>query len=177
MKPDGQAQGGKTNALRQLEKAHVPYETRTYTLGLEEFSGPAVAQAVGLPADQVFKTLVARADQHSVVLACIPVAAELDLKRLAAASGHKRAELVHVAELQGLTGYVRGSVSPLGVKRPYPVFLDESALRWRQIAVSAGRRGLQVLLAPGDLVRVTGARVVSLAREAGGGVAEGGGGA
>jgi len=122
-----------------------------------------VAAAIGLPADRVFKTLVARGDRSGVVLAVIPANAELDLKGLAAASGNKSIDMVPLKEVVVLTGYIRGGVSPIGTRKPYPVFVDETAELWDQIAVSAGRRGCQLLLAPAALVRVTEAKVCAIA--------------
>jgi Cys-tRNA(Pro)/Cys-tRNA(Cys) deacylase len=115
-----------------------------------------VAAAIGMPPEQVFKTLVARGDRTGVVMAAIPANAELNLKALAAASSNKKVELVPVKEVLGLTGYIRGGVSPVGTKKPYPFYLDETEDLWDVISVSAGVRGCQMLLAPGDLARVTG---------------------
>ena len=120
----------KTNAARMLDRADVHYELREYTVDEEDLSAPHVAEAVGLPPEQVFKTLVVRGDRTGVLLACIPGNGELDLKALATASGNKRVELVPLKEVLGLTGYVRGGVSPVGTRKPYPVFLDETAELW-----------------------------------------------
>jgi len=147
----------KTNAARILESQGVPYETREYEVDAGDLSAPKVAQAIGLPPEQVFKTLVARGDKTGVLLACLPGSAELDLKALAKASGNKTVELAAVKDIQNLTGYIRGGVSPIGTKKAYPVYLDSSAGRWPVIAVSAGVRGCQALLAPADLSRVVGA--------------------
>jgi Cys-tRNA(Pro)/Cys-tRNA(Cys) deacylase len=147
----------KTNAVRILESQGVPYEALEYEVDSEDLSAPKVAQAIGLPPEQVFKTLVARGDRTGVILACLPGSAELNLKSLAKASGNKTVELAAVKEIQGLTGYIRGGVSPIGTKKAYPVYLDSSATRWATIAVSAGIRGFQVALAPLDLARVVGA--------------------
>ena len=149
----------KTNAARILDRAGIAYELLEYAVDQSDLSAPHVAAAVGLPPEQVFKTLVARGDRSGVVLAVIPASAELGLKALAAASGNKNIDLVPLKEVLVLTGYIRGGVSPIGTRKPYPVFLDETADLWDQIAVSAGRRGCQLLLAPADLVRVTEARV------------------
>jgi len=116
------------------------------------------------PAGQVFKTLVARGDRTGVVVASIPANTELDLKALAAASGNKKVELVAVKEVLGLTGYIRGGVSPVGMRKPYPFYLDETADLWDAIAVSAGVRGCQVLVTPDDLVRITGGQRCDIAR-------------
>jgi Cys-tRNA(Pro)/Cys-tRNA(Cys) deacylase len=153
----------KTNAARILDRAGIVYELREYAVDETDLSAPRVAAAIGLPADRVFKTLVARGDRSGVVLAVIPASAELDLKGLAAASGNKSIDMVPLKEVVILTGYIRGGVSPIGTRKPYPVFVDETAELWDQIAVSAGRRGCQLLLAPAALVRVTEAKVCAIA--------------
>jgi Cys-tRNA(Pro)/Cys-tRNA(Cys) deacylase len=147
----------KTNAARLLDQAGVPYELRSYPVSEEHLSAPQVAEAIGMPPEQVFKTLVARGDRTGVVIASIPANTELDLKALAAASSNKKVELVAMKEVLDLTGYVRGGVSPVGTKRPYPVYLDETAELWDAISVSAGIRGCQMVLSPSDLARVVGA--------------------
>ena len=157
----------KTNAARLLERAGVQFELREYAVDESDLSAVRVAGAVGLPPRQVFKTLVARGDREGVLLACVPADADLDLKALAAASGNKKVELVALKEVLDLTGYIRGGVSPVGTKKPYPLYLDESAGAWPMIAVSAGIRGLQMLVAPGDLARVAHASPCRIARPAG----------
>ena len=152
----------KTNAARILDRAGIAYELLEYAVDQSDLSAPHVAAAVGLPPEQVFKTLVARGDRSGVVLAVIPASAELGLKALAAASGNKNIDLVPLKEVLVLTGYIRGGVSPIGTRKPYPVFLDETVELWDQIAVSAGRRGCQLLLAPADLVRITEAKVCAI---------------
>ena len=117
----------KTNAARILESQGVPYETREYEVDADDLSAPKVAQAIGLPPEQVFKTLVARGDKTGVLLACLPGSSELNLKALAKASGNKTVELAPVKDIQNLTGYIRGGVSPVGTKKAYPVYLDSSA--------------------------------------------------
>jgi Cys-tRNA(Pro)/Cys-tRNA(Cys) deacylase len=141
----------KTNAARLLDLAGVPYELREYEVDENDLSAPHVAEAVGLPPEQVFKTLVVRGDRTGILLACIPGNSELDLKSLAAASGNKKLELVPVKELLGLTGYIRGGVSPLGTRKTYPVFIDMTVDLWDKVAISAGIRGCQIVLAPFDL--------------------------
>jgi len=153
----------KTNSARILEAAGVPYELRQYEIDESDLSAPHVARAIGMPPEQVFKTLVARGDRAGVLLACIPANSELDLKALASASGNKKVELVAVKEVLGLTGYIRGGVSPVGTRKPYPLFLDETAELWDVLSVSAGVRGLQMLLSPGDLVRLTNAQIAAIA--------------
>jgi Cys-tRNA(Pro)/Cys-tRNA(Cys) deacylase len=153
----------KTNAARILDAAGVVYEIREYEVDEDDLSAPHVAEAIGMPPEQVFKTLVARGDQTGVLMASIPASSDLDLKALAAASGNKKVELVAVKEVLGLTGYIRGGVSPVGTKKPYPFYLDETAELWDTISVSAGMRGKQMLLAPSELVRVAGAVYAAIA--------------
>jgi Cys-tRNA(Pro)/Cys-tRNA(Cys) deacylase len=156
----------KTNAARLLDGAGIAYELREYEADEHDLSAPRVAELIGLPPAQVFKTLVARGDRTGVLLACIPGDAELDLKALAAASGNKKAELVPLKDVLPLTGYVRGGVSPLGARKPYPLYLDASAETWPVISVSAGVRGLQMLVAPAGLARAAGAGTHPIARPA-----------
>ena len=153
----------KTNAARLLDSAGIGYELREYAVDEDDLSAPHVAEAIGMPAEQVFKTLVARGDRTGVLLAAIPANSELDLKALATASGNKKVELVALKEVLPLTGYIRGGVSPVGTRKPYPLFVDETAELWDTISVSAGVRGCQMLLAPADLVRATGARLCGIA--------------
>jgi len=153
----------KTNAARLLDQAGVHYELRQYPVNEEDLSAPHVAQAIGMPPEQVFKTLVVRGDRTGVLLACIPGNAELNLRSLASASGNKKVDLVPVKEVLGLTGYIRGGVSPIGTRKPYPLYLDETADIWDVISVSAGLRGTQMLLAPVDLARVVDAQRCDIA--------------
>ncbi len=129
-----------------------------------DLSAPHVAEAIGMPPEQVFKTLVARGDRTGVLMAVIPANSELDFKALAAASGNKSVELAPLKDVLGLTGYIRGGVSPVGQKKPYPTYIEETAQLWDEIAVSAGVRGCQMVLAPADLVRVTGASYCAIVR-------------
>jgi Cys-tRNA(Pro)/Cys-tRNA(Cys) deacylase len=154
----------KTNAARLLDRAGVSYELREYQVDEEDLSAPHVAEAVGLPPEQVFKTLVLRGDRTGVLLACIPGNSELDLKALAAASQNKKLELVPVKELISLTGYIRGGVSPLGTRKSFPVYLDITADLWDRIAISAGIRGCQIVVAPPDLERVLDLKKVEIAK-------------
>jgi Cys-tRNA(Pro)/Cys-tRNA(Cys) deacylase len=153
----------KTNAARLLDRAGIHYELREYQVDENDLSAPHVAAAIGMPPEQVFKTLVARGDRTGVLMACIPANTELDLKALAAASGDKKVELVAMKEVLPLTGYIRGGVSPLGTRKPYPLYLDETAGLWDRISVSAGLRGCQMLLAPGDLARTVEAQSCAIA--------------
>ncbi len=154
----------KTNAARLLDGAGIHYELREYPVDEDHLDAPHVAQAIGMPPDQVFKTLVIRGDRTGVLLAAIPASTELDLKALAAASGNKKVELVPVKEVLGLTGYIRGGVSPVGTRKPYPLYLDETADLWDVISFSAGLRGCQMLLAPGGLDRVVETTRCAIAR-------------
>jgi len=145
----------KTNAARILDAAGVVYKLREYEVDEDDLSAPHVAKKIGMPPEQVFKTLVARGDRNGVLLASIPANTDLDLKAIAAASGNKKVELVAVKEVLGLTGYIRGGVSPIGMRKAYPFYLDETAILFDVISVSAGMRGCQMILAPDDLLRVT----------------------
>ena len=129
-----------------------------------DLSAVHVAEVTGIPLERLYKTLVVRGDRTGIFMAVVPGSGELDLKAAAAASGNKRAEMVHLKEVFDLTGYVRGGCSPLGAKKAYPVYLDESALAHERICISAGRRGEQIELAPGDLVRAADAVTVKIAR-------------
>jgi Cys-tRNA(Pro)/Cys-tRNA(Cys) deacylase len=157
----------KTNAVRILERLGVAFEVREYEVDPEDLSAETVAAKVGMPAEQVFKTLVARGDRHGVCLAVIPGDAQLDLKALAKASGNKSIDTVPLREVEPLTGYIRGGVTAIGGKREYSVYLDESSILWDVISVSAGQRGMQILVAPDEFARVTGATVVEIARPKG----------
>lgn len=156
----------KTNAARLLESMGIRFELREYEVDPDDLSAEAVAKKVGLPAEQTFKTLVCRGDRNGVCLAVVPGDAELDLKALARLTGDRKVDTVPLKEVQPLTGYVRGGVTALGGKKDYPVYLDETAELFDVISVSAGVRGTQLLLAPGDYARATRARVGALARDA-----------
>lgn len=155
----------KTIAARMLDQLKIAYELREYEVSEDELDAVTVAGKVNMPPEATFKTLVARGDKTGVVMACIPGNAELDLKKFASATGNKRVELVAVKEIQALTGYIRGGVSPLGTKKKYPFYLDQTALDHERISVSAGQRGLQMILAPADLQRAATAKLVDLAKE------------
>jgi Cys-tRNA(Pro)/Cys-tRNA(Cys) deacylase len=155
----------KTNAVRLLDRLGVSYELRSYEVDPEDLAAGTVARKVGLPPEQVFKTLVARGDKHGVCLAVVPGNCELNLKALARATGDKKIDTVPLKEVEPLTGYIRGGVTALACKKSYPVYLDETAQLFDVISISAGTRGLQVLLAPGDYIRVVQAKVVPLAKD------------
>lgn len=152
----------KTNAMRLLSAAHVPFTTKSYAWDEADLSGVHAAAVLGYPPEQMFKTLLARGDKTGLLVFCIPVAEELDLKKAAARTGNKKIELVHVKELLPLTGYIRGGCSPIGMKKHYPTWVDETALLWDEVAVSAGQRGLQLILAPADLIAFVSAQTADL---------------
>lgn len=154
----------KTNAARFLDGLGIAYELKAYEVDEADLGAESVAAKVGLPPGQVFKTLVVRGDKTGILFACVPGESELDLKKLAAVSGNKKVELVPLKEVQPLTGYIRGGVSPLGAKKHYPVFLDERAKQWPVIAISAGIRGCQILLAAEQLALATHAKQHDLVR-------------
>jgi Cys-tRNA(Pro)/Cys-tRNA(Cys) deacylase len=154
----------KTNAVRLLDQLAIRYELREYEVDPEDLAAETVAAKIGLPPQQVFKTLVARGDRNGICMAVIPGDKELDLKALAAASGDRKIQLVPVKELQGLTGYIRGGVTALAAKKGYPVYADESIDLFETISVSAGIRGMQILIAPSDYIKATKAKVAALAR-------------
>ncbi len=141
-----------TNAVRLLKAAGVPYSLIEYEVDEDDLSGTSVARKIGLDPERVFKTLVTVGDKNGVFVFCIPVGYELDLKKAAAACGAKKIEMLRLSELFQVTGYIRGGCSPIGMKKDYPVFMDESALLWEEIALSAGARGLQLLIRPEDLI-------------------------
>jgi Cys-tRNA(Pro)/Cys-tRNA(Cys) deacylase len=155
----------KTNAVRLLERLGVPFELRAYEVDPDDLAAETVARKIGMPAEQVFKTLVARGDKHGVCLAVVPGNCELDLKALARATGDKKIDTVPLKEVEPLTGYIRGGVTALACKKPYPVYLDETAQLFDVISISAGMRGLQVLIAPDDYIRVVDARVAPIAKD------------
>ena len=152
----------KTNAAREVDELKIEYKIVEYPVDEEHLDAIHVAQEVGMPPAQVFKTLCVRGDKNGVMFAVIPGDGELDLKALAKVSGNKRAELVALKEVLPLTGYIRGGCSPLGAKKNYPVYMDASSNNWPEIAISAGQRGMQLVAAPADLQRATNATVVPL---------------
>lgn len=154
----------KTNAARLLDTFGIRYEVREYTVDPEDLAAESVAAKIGMPAEQVFKTLVARGDQSGPCFAVIPGNSELDLKALAAASGNRKIELVPLKEVQPLTGYIRGGVTVPGAKKAFPVYADETIELWDKVSISAGMRGVQIILAPADYLRATGAVVADIAK-------------
>lgn len=157
----------KTNAARLLDRLGLPYELLIVPVDESDLSAVTVAGRLGADPACVFKTLVARGDRTGILMACIPAAAELDLKALAAASGNKHVEMVHLKEVFPLTGYIRGGCSPLAAKKAYPVFVDGSAAQHEHIYVSAGQRGVQLRLAPAVLQQAAHAELAPLCRAQG----------
>jgi Cys-tRNA(Pro)/Cys-tRNA(Cys) deacylase len=152
----------KTNAARVLDQLGIRYELREYEVDPDDLAAETVAAKIGLPPEQAFKTLVARGDRNGICMAVIPGDQELDLKALASAAGERKVQLVPVKELQALTGYIRGGVTALAAKRDFPVFMDETIELFDVVSISAGVRGLQILLAPADYLRATNGRVGAL---------------
>lgn len=150
----------KTRAAQVLDKLGIPYEIREFEE--EELGADEVAERLRIPLAQVFKTLVVRGDRTGVILACLPGTMTLSLKALARVSGNRKVEMVEKDEILRLTGYIRGGVSPLGGKKDYPVYLDQSALEQPIVSVSAGMRGMQLFIKPLDLARATRAKVVAI---------------
>jgi len=155
----------KTNAARLLDQLGIRYELREYEVDASDLAAETVAAKIGFPSEQVFKTLVARGDRNGICLAVIAGDAELDLKALASASDNRKMQLVPVKELQGLTGYIRGGVTALAGKKDYPVYADETIELFDVISVSAGVRGLQILIAPADYVKATNAMIAAIAHQ------------
>jgi len=148
-----------------LDQLGIHYELREYEVDPEDLSAETVARKVGMPPEQVFKTLVARGDRNGVCLAVIPGNSELDPKALAHLTGDRRIEMAPLKEVQPLTGYIRGGVTALACKKDYPVFTDETIELFDRISISAGARGTQILIAPADYVRITGARLGRISRD------------
>ena len=152
----------KTNAVRLVEQAGIPCREAFYEFDEQDLNGMHAAEALNMPPEQVFKTLVARGERTGINVFCIPVCCELDLKKAAKAAGDKNMELIAVKELLPLTGYIRGGCSPVGMKKKYPTYMDETCQLWEQIAVSAGARGHQLILDPEALAGLVNARLVDI---------------
>ena len=143
----------KTNAMRMLSAAKIAFEVMEYEVDENDLSGIHIADQIGFPREQVFKTLVAKGDKTGPLVFCIPCAAELDLKKAAALTGNKKIEMVAVKDLLGLTGYIRGGCSPIGMKKKFPTWVDESCMNFEKITVSSGARGAQLLLDRASLLQ------------------------
>jgi Cys-tRNA(Pro)/Cys-tRNA(Cys) deacylase len=152
----------KTNAVRLVQHAKIPCREAFYEFDENDLNGNHAAVAVGMPPEQVFKTLVARGERTGINVFCIPVCCELDLKKAAKAAGDKKMELVAVKELLGLTGYIRGGCSPVGMKKKYPTFFDETCILWEEIALSAGARGHQMIVPPEEIASLVNAKLCDI---------------
>ena len=155
----------KTNAARILDAAGIEYELRDYEVDENDLSAESVATKVGMPPEQVFKTLLARGDRHGLVFAVVPGNSEINLRALAKATGDRKIDLVPLKEVQPLTGYIRGGVTVLGAKKAFPVFVDETIQLFDVVSVSAGVRGTQIILRPDDYVRITAGTLAEIAKE------------
>ena len=154
----------KTNAMRMLDAAKIPYEVLTYEVDESDLSGTHIAEQLNLPLDMVFKTLVAKGDKTGYLVFCIPVDREIDLRPAASLTGNKKIEMVHVKDLLGLTGYIRGGCSPIGMKKKFPTYFDATAADHDKITVSAGVRGAQLLLDREALVKFVGGQLIDVAK-------------
>ena len=152
----------KTNAIRILESRGIPFSVHSYEVDEEDLSGGTVAKKIGAEVETVFKTLVAEGDKNGINVFCIPVFEELNLKKAASISGNKKIEMVKVKELLPLTGYIRGGCSPIGMKKEYPTFIEETAQLFEKIYISAGVRGMQICLSPTDLQKTVNASFADL---------------
>ena len=155
----------KTNAMRLLDAAGNKYSTKEYEYDESDLSGHHAAEVLGIPAEQVFKTLVTKGDKTGPVVFCIPVDEELDLKKAATVSKNKKVEMLHVKDLLGLTGYIRGGCSPIGMKKKFPTFIDESAILFDEISISAGVRGCQIIANPEDIAKYVDAEVLEVTKQ------------
>lgn len=155
----------KTNAIRIVEQKKMPYQEHTYTFSEDDLGAKHVAEALNQNEAQIFKTLVAVGNKTGPVVAVIPSNQELDLKKIAKESGNKKVEMLHLKDLENLTGYIRGGCSPVGMKKLFPTYFDQSALNFATIMVSAGKRGVQMELAPNDLAGLVRGKFVDLTLE------------
>ena len=154
----------KTNAMRMLDAAKIPYEVLTYEVDENDLSGVHIAEQIDFPMDMVFKTLVAKGDKTGHLVFCIPVDREIDLRPAASLTGNKKIEMVHVKDLLGLTGYIRGGCSPIGMKKKFPTYFDATAAEHDKITVSAGVRGAQLLIDRAALVDFVGGQLIDVAK-------------
>ena len=156
------AKAVKTNVMRLLDKAKIQYEAKEYPVDEDDLSGSHAADLMGVDHGSMFKTLVLKGEKTGFLVCCIPVDDEVDLKKAAKAAGDKKVEMLPMKELLSITGYIRGGCSPIGMKKRFPTFIDPSAFQYEKIAVSAGMRGVQVILSPADLAEYVGATTTEL---------------
>lgn len=152
----------KTNVMRLLDAAKIPYDVKEYPVDENDLSGSHAADLMGVEHGSMFKTLVLKGEKTGCLVCCIPVDGEVNLKKAAKAAGEKKVEMLHMRDLLSTTGYIRGGCSPVGMKKRFPTFIDETALSWEKIAVSAGQRGVQVILSPQALAEYVGAKFTDL---------------
>ena len=155
----------KTNAMRQLDAAKIKYEMCEYEVDEKDLSGTHIAEQIGLPFEQVFKTIVTKGDKTGYMVFCIPCHKEIDLKKAAAVTGNKKIEPLHVKDLLGITGYIRGGCSPVGMKKRFPTFFDKSAEGLERLTVSAGVRGIQLLIKSEEIIKFTSAKLADITAE------------
>lgn len=155
----------KTNACRILDSLGIHYDLREYTVDPEDLAAESVAAKIGMPPQQVFKTLAVKGDRNGVAVAVIPGNYELDFKALAQLTGDRKIEMLPLKEVQSVTGYIRGGVTAIGMKKDYPVIVDETMELWDLVSVSAGQRGLQIVIAPAEYLRATAATLGEISRE------------
>jgi Cys-tRNA(Pro)/Cys-tRNA(Cys) deacylase len=167
--PAKSQKASKTNAVRLLDTLAIPYELRTYDVDPDDLTALSVAKKIGLPPEQVFKTLLTSTAGGDHIFAVVPGDAELDLKKLATAANTRRIELASLKEVEPLTGYIRGGVTVLAAKKPFPAFADETIELFDIISISAGQRGLQILIAPADYLLATKATLADLTKATAGG--------
>lgn len=158
----GDIMATKTNAVRLVQQAKIPCRESFYDFDEKDLNGNHAAAAIGMPPEQVFKTLVAKGEKTGINVFCIPVCCELDLKKAAKTAGDKNMEMVAVKDLLSLTGYIRGGCSPVGMKKKYPTYMDESCILWEEIAVSAGARGHQMVVPPEDFANLINAKLADI---------------
>jgi Cys-tRNA(Pro)/Cys-tRNA(Cys) deacylase len=152
----------KTNAMRRLDAAKIKYEVCEYEVDENNLAGTHIAEQIGLPFETVFKTIVTKGDKTGYLVFCVPCDKEIDLKKAAAATGNKKVEPLHVKDLLGLTGYIRGGCSPIGMKKKFPTYFDSSVKKCEKITISAGVRGAQLLLDTQALMKFVGARTADV---------------
>ncbi|HWT27423.1 MAG TPA: Cys-tRNA(Pro) deacylase [Mobilitalea sp.] len=152
----------KTNVMRLLDQANIPYRSIEYEVDENNLAGEHVAEQIGIPMEQVFKTLVAKGEKKGIVVFCIPVNLELNLKKAAAIIGDKKIEMLHVKDLLGTTGYIRGGCSPIGMKKKFPTYMDETAILYDEITISAGIRGCQLCIPREQLVEYIDAQLCDI---------------
>lgn len=155
----------KTNACRILEQMGIAFETREYDVDPTDLAAESVAAKVGYPPEQVFKTLVVHGDKHGYAVAVVPGNWELDLKAMAKATGDRKIEMIPLKDVQPVTGYIRGGVTALGMKKTFPVIVDETMELWDAVCVSAGMRGMQIVIAPADYIKAVNAKIAKISKE------------